>query len=566
MSQSSDVSPEPSGVEVFGPVDLALEAGRVGTWYWDLASDKLRWDRVLERVFDLPPGTSPTSRAAYLAWVHPHDRSAVQAAATGAMASGGTRDMEHRLLLPDGSIRWVSVSSRVVNDEKGTPVAFAGVSVDITDRKLAEERLEFLSRAGQVIGSSLDLQTTFQQVSELAIERLADWCSIDLLDGDTVRLAAIAHRDPAKVSYARRLRERFGVDLSEDQGLPRVLRTGQPEFTPELDEDFIRAALAAIPEFTPAEVEEFVALGLRSALVVPLRTLTGRVLGGLTLVAEEGRRRYTDEDVALALEVAGRAAVAVENAQLYARIEASALTLQRSLLPAALPDVPFAEIAADYHPLNALEVVGGDFYDVFPTVAGRWVAVIGDVAGKGVEAASLTAAARWTLRASLTDDLAPAAALAHLNAHLLRQNWGERYLSVLVCVLEAAPDGLTLRYASGGHPAPLYRRTDSSVEELPTDGQLVGLLPGGVWPEHVVELLSGEALVLYTDGLTDVTARRLAGGDDGHGWYGDTGVAAALSHAPVDATAQRLVEAVVRDVENAGDQRDDRAVLVLRAR
>ena len=104
-------------------------------------------------------------------------------------------------------------------DKSGAPVAMVGVGADITGRKLAEERLQFLVRAGELLGSSLDLDTTLQQLCDLAIERLGDWCSVDLLDSGGVRLVAVSHRDPDKVTYARQLRERFGVNLDDDQGL-----------------------------------------------------------------------------------------------------------------------------------------------------------------------------------------------------------------------------------------------------------------------------------------------------------------------------------------------------------
>jgi GAF domain-containing protein len=127
-------------------------------------------------------------------------------------------------------------------------VRVVGVAADITVRKLAEERLQFLARAGELLGSSLQLDTTLQQLCDLAVERLADWCSVDLVEGDLldgagVRQVAVAHRDPAKVAYAREIRARFGVDMDAPQGLPVVLRTGRPEVMPELSEEFLRPLL-----------------------------------------------------------------------------------------------------------------------------------------------------------------------------------------------------------------------------------------------------------------------------------------------------------------------------------
>lgn len=534
---------------------LALSAGRLGTWRWDLASGSVFWDDALHQVFGISPGEAPGTRQDYLAMVHPEDRAAI--ASLSVTPDGGPKQVEHRLVLPDGSFRWVAVSSLPELSPDGTPVAMVGVTVDITDRKLAEERLEFLSRAGQLLGSSLDLDTTLQQVCDLAIERLADWCSIDMFDHGDVRLAALAHRDPAKMSYARRLRERFPVDLTNDQGLARVLRSGEPEITPDIDEPLIRAALSEIPDFSPLDIEEFVALGLRSSLVVPLRTAAGRIIGGLTLVAEANRRKYDDDDVRLALEVGGRAAVAVENAQLYQRIERSARTLQRSLLPAELPATGIVDIAAQYHPLFDPDMVGGDFYDVFETMGGRWCVVIGDVAGKGVEAAALTAAVRWTARAALNRDLSPAETMRQLNDSLIRQDWGERFVSIFVGVLEPAGSGVAVHFACGGHPPPVLHRPFGETEFLISDGDLVGLFAKSRWLAHSTWLGPGESLVLYTDGFTDTKS------DDV--WFDDFGMLSAVKTAPSNASAALLAAHISAVVKESGEQRDDRALLVLTA-
>jgi len=548
--------PEPA--EVLGPTELALEAGRVGTFHWELASGRLQWDPVSERIFGFAPGTAPRSREDYLALVHPDDRAAVETAGDAVVRLGRMRDFEHRLVLPDGSLRWVAVSSQVIAGADGEAAAFVGVNVDITARKLVEERLEFLSRAGEMLGSSLDPDTTLQQVCRLAIERLADWCAIDLRDGDSVRSAALAHRDPDKVAYARRLRERFPVDLGADQGLARVLRSGEPELLPDIDERFLRAALAEVPEFTPEDVEEFLALGLRSSLVVPLCTPSGAVIGGLTLVAEQGRRRYDDADVTLAMEVARRAAVAVENAQLYERIRRTAQTLQRSLLPSEIPALPFGEVALDYQPLESPQMVGGDFYDVFDTLGGRWCLIIGDVAGKGVDAAALTAAARWALRTIMTRDASAAGAIHQLNDHLLRQSWGERFVSVLAAVAEPADEGVMVHYASGGHPPPVLRRADGTAVSLSGAGPLIGLFPDAPPPRaHSIHLHAGDSLLLYTDGITDTR-----NGDD---WFDVPALCDAVQAAPIGATAHDLLAHVMTSVGRHGRQRDDRALLVFRA-
>ncbi|MDQ1673133.1 MAG: hypothetical protein QOC98_1695, partial [Frankiaceae bacterium] len=462
----------------------------------------------------------------------------------------------HRVILTDGTVRWISGTGRVLLDADGTPTAMVGAAHDITVRKLAEERLEFLARAGALLGSSLDLDTTLQQLCNLAVEQLSDWCSVDLVEADGVRLVAVSHRDPQMVAYARELRERFGVDMDAERGLPVVLRTGRPEVLPEIDETLIRAALAEIPDVSPHDVDQFVALGLRSSMSVPLATSSGQVLGALTLVSAESGRVYGDSDVQLAMEIARRAGVAVEHARLYARAEHAARTLQQSLLPPVLPPLPFADLASYYAPLGRdAELIGGDFYDVFPVSDSAWCLVIGDVSGKGVDAGALTAATRWTFRSAMSRCGEPGSAIRELNESLLQQQWDSRFVTVLAVVAEATADGVLLRYASGGHPAPIVFRGDAATEALPVEGQIVGVLPSVDAPTWETHLAPGDALVLYTDGFTE--ARR------GHELLGEEGLLAALDAVPVGAGADELVKSLVSAVAAFGKQADDMALLVL---
>jgi PAS domain S-box-containing protein len=537
-------------------VALALAAGRLGTWRWEVATGELDWDEPLERVFGLEPGTFPGTFDAYIELLHVDDRAEALAAIERSLTTRAPHYVEHRIVLADSSIRWVSGTGRVVVDEAGEPVAMVGVGADITARKLAEDRLSFLARAGQLLGSSLDLDTTLQQLCDLAVERLSDWCAVDLLEPGGVRLVAVSHRDPGKVAYARELRGRLGVDLDQDRGLPRVLRTGEPEVVPEIDEEFVRAALAEVSEFTAADVERFVALGLRSSIVVPLKGAGGTVLGGLSLVSAESGRVYDEQDVSLACELAGRAGVAVENAQLYARVDHAARTLQQSLLPPDLPDPGFGELAAFYSPLGGADLIGGDFYDVFPVSDGRrWCLVIGDVSGKGVDAAALTAAARWTLRSALAREGSPARAISALNDALLQQDLGGRFVTVCAVLMEPRPDGVAVTYACGGHPPPLLVRRGGEVHVLPADGQIVGVLPGATPSTERAHLTVGDALVLYSDGFTEVQR-------DGE-MFGEAGMVAALRGLPAGSGSEGVVSRLTSAAAAHGPQRDDMALLVL---
>jgi serine phosphatase RsbU (regulator of sigma subunit) len=537
-------------------VALALDAGRLGTWHWEVATGRLDWDEPLERVFAVEPGTFPGTFEAYIDLLHPDDRAATLAAIEQSLSARASHYVEHRVVLADGAVRWISGTGRVVLGEDGEPVAMVGVGADITARKLAEGRLTFLARAGQILGSSLDLETTLQQLCDLAVERLGDWCSVDLVEPGGVRLVAVAHRDPEKVAYARELRQRIGVHLNEDQGLAKVLRTGQVEVMQEIDEDFIRGALAQIEEFTAEDMDRFVALGLRSSVIVPLTGSGGVVLGALTLVTAESGMVFDDQDVALALEVARRAGTAVENAQLYARVEHAARTLQQSLLPPALPDLGFGELAAFYSPLGGADLIGGDFYDVFPVSDGRrWCLVIGDVSGKGVDAAALTAAVRWTLRSALARTGSPGRAILELNDALLQADLGGRFVTVAAVMLTPGDDGVRVDYACGGHPAPLVVRHDGRVEVLTAEGQIVGALPAVEPLAEQAWLAPGDALVLYSDGFTEVR--------QGAEMLGESGLVAALSGLTPGSGGAVIVERLRASAASYGPQRDDMAMLVL---
>ncbi|MFP8962079.1 SpoIIE family protein phosphatase [Streptomyces nanhaiensis] len=193
------------------------------------------------------------------------------------------------------------------------------------------------------------------------------------------------------------------------------------------------------------------------------------------------------------------------------RVQQLATTLQRSLLPPALPGIPGTELAAHYHTASADEV-GGDFYDLFPVSGGRWGLFLGDVSGKGAEAAAVTSLARYSLRAASASDPDPVRVLANLNTVLEHENHGAdpRFCTVVHGLLTPGEHGCGLVLASGGHPPALLLRADGTAEYLHTPGgQLVGVLPNAHFTATTVRLAPGDTLLLYTDGLTEArTGRR----------------------------------------------------------
>ncbi|MFL5604857.1 MAG: ATP-binding protein [Gemmatimonadaceae bacterium] len=185
---------------------------------------------------------------------------------------------------------------------------------DITARKKAEEALHHLDRATELMTSPLDPEERLQDFARLVVPQLADWCAIDIVDEHgRPRQAAVAHVDPAKVDFARELNRRYQPRSDASTGVPNVLRTGQPELYPEISDEMLVAGAIDDEHLRISR-----ALGLRSAMVVPL-TARGRTFGALTLVSAESRRRYTTDDLALASELARRAALAIDNARQHQR-------------------------------------------------------------------------------------------------------------------------------------------------------------------------------------------------------------------------------------------------------
>ena len=265
---------------------------------------------------------------------------------------------------------------------------------DITELKRAEQGQRFLAEAGRVLAGSLDYEETLAAVARLAVPDIADWCAVDaIVDGQFKRLAT-AHADPRKVVEVLEIAERYPPDPASPSGAYGVMRSGRSEVYPEISDELLVSA---------AQDEEHLALlrsiGMTSAMVVPM-IARGSVVGVVSFVSAETGHRFDDADLALAESLASRAATAVENARLYAARSAIARSLQASLLPPTLPDVPGFELAAVYHSASEGTEVGGDFYDVFNTAEDQWYAVVGDVCGKGAEAAAVTAMARYTIRAA----------------------------------------------------------------------------------------------------------------------------------------------------------------------
>jgi serine phosphatase RsbU (regulator of sigma subunit) len=196
----------------------------------------------------------------------------------------------------------------------------------------------------------------------------------------------------------------------------------------------------------------------------------------------------------------------VDNARLYRERSYIARTLQESLLPPHLPELPGLDVAARFRAAGQGFEVGGDFYDLFEASEGRWAVVIGDVCGKGAEAAAITALARYTLRAAAMREENPVGVLDVLNQAILRQRTDRRFCTVLYAYLTPGDGGLGVDFASGGHPLPIVVKANGDAHEVGAPGTVIGIAQDPDLDRESVELRPGDALVLYTDGVTDARA------------------------------------------------------------
>ena len=406
------------------------------------------------------------------------------------------------------------------------------------------ERLTFIAEASEILSGSLDPDATLQKLASIAVPRIADWCAVDLLEGEEIRSVAVAHVDPAKVESVHRLRERYSPDPHSQTGVPNVIRTGEPELYPEIPQEMLEEA---------AEDEEHLRLmrelNLCSAVVVPL-VARGRSLGAITLVTSESGVLFDSEDLAFASDLARHAALAVDNAVRYREQRDAALALQRALLPRSLPDLPGVDFAARYLPAGPGVEAGGDWYDVIDLGGGEIVLVIGDVSGRGIPAASIMGRLRIATRAYALDGHRPGEVVARL--HHLMEDFEEREMATMF-YLHLNPAEERAEYVRAGHPPTLVRRPGGEVVNLLGQGSPpVGILAGPSYAVNPVELEPGSMLFLYTDGLVE---RREAGIDPGIAQ-----LALRLADAPGD--PEGCLEYVIDPLDAEGVD-DDVAVLAV---
>lgn len=561
---------------------LALDAAGLGTWRWDTNTGEVSWDERMEALFGFEPGGFDGTFDAYQAALHPEDRGQVLAAVKQAVETRSRYAVEHRVRLADGSDRWIHGAGMVTVDPEGTVNGAIGCSMDITDRirarlaaedaarsaaaaadaeRVTRERFEFLSAINGALADAENRAEIMTAVTRAAVPHLGDWCSIYVLTpgGGPRPEVETFHIDPDMVDYARGLTERFPYDPQAPTGMAAVIRTGQPEFYPNITAEIIDDALDRFGDDDADELRKVLArLALRSAISVPL-IKRGRVVGGLSFANTTARRTFTDDDLALAEVVAGRVASSLENRRLSEEQREIASTLQAGLLPQQLPDISGIDVAMRYWAAGEASEVGGDFYDLFEIGDRAWAAVIGDVCGTGPAAAAVTALARHSIRQAAWHGDDAVTILQWLN-HAMRDAYPSEasFLTTTFVRITPTSAGFDFEVTNAGHPPPVVVRADGSGEMAGEYGGLVGVFDKVTARPVTVHAAAGDTLVLYTDGLTDVPPPHLLDGQQTL----DLMVSCCGGRAGATTVADRL-ESGIAERLRLHDRPDDIALLVL---
>jgi serine phosphatase RsbU (regulator of sigma subunit) len=412
-------------------------------------------------------------------------------------------------------------------------------------------RLKFLIDATASFDTSLDPAEALLNLARAAVPELAELCVIDLLhrSGTTVSSTVAAALDPQVAEGVERMRRQVPLDLKGSHPVARALASGAPVVIDDLTDESVLAEAAESDEH-----ERFMrSAGYRSAAVFPM-IARGRTHGAISFLHLRSEARYSRGVLDVLEDLSGRAAMAFDNAQMYAERTHVAQTLRRSLMPSVLPAIAGLELASFFRPLGAGSEVGGDFYDAFGDEHSCWL-VVGDVCGKGAEAAALTGFLRHTTVAYAREATSPAAVLERVNRVMLDQDFDGRFATAILVNMRIAGGKVAVTAASAGHPAALLARGDGTTAQFGKRGSLLGVFADPVIEEVSAVLQAGDSLALYTDGLMEAHApARMV--------TPEQMIAQLQRRAPTD--AQEAIDALLSLVELDEDVRDDIAILSAR--
>ncbi len=431
-------------------------------------------------------------------------------------------------------------------DAQGKPIGIATVSRDRRERERVDDGLRLLSRTGAATLDSLDANATLRAIARAVVGEFAAICVIDVLDAEGKwERVALAHRDV----HRERILEatRHMSQPVPEHPIARALHEGRSSVVT------VDAGWVSRVERTPERIDATRSLAVRSIITVPVITPNGKILGALTCVrdAADPRDDYREGDLGFVEEVGRRAGAAIANAQLYERERRIAVELQAASLPAALPRVPGLDLDADYRPGSDEATIGGDWYDAFVLDDGRVAITVGDVLGHGLHAAVTMTKLRQAMQSAAMVDPDPNVML-DVADKTLRLVDRDGYATALAAIYDGTAQ--TITFASAGHAGPAVRTADGRVEDFHSEGQMLGLRPGGEGATNVVPAVPGVVMVFYTDGLTEATRDTDEGQRRLHEALGRDDVA----------HGERPARTIVQQVLGTTQASDDIAVLVAR--
>jgi PAS domain S-box-containing protein len=480
--------------------------------------------------------------------VHPEDALRLKAERDRTLRTGEPFEDECRYRGKDGKYRWFLFRSIPLRDQSGVITSWLGTATDIDKQKRAEAQQAFFALASDVLGSTLDVTTTLERIARLAIASLGTWCQIDIPDTrGALRATVVAHQDPHKEKLLEQIAGHRVYNDAAQLGPPAVFRTLKPQLLQHVDDE---AVSYVIPDARHRELYRDV--GYTSGLMVPLR-IRDRVLGVLGIASDDPSRLYTEFDITTALELGRRGAIALENAQSFAREHRVATTLQRALLPASLPQTDKVQFASAYSAAASQqgEAVGGDWYDAFPVEGGRIAVSMGDVAGHGVDAAVTMGVVRQAIRAAALEMHAPKDVLSRANRVVMLEH---AHPMITAAFGLYNPHTRELTYSLAGHPPPVVLHADGTIDALNGSGPPMGDAFDEVLLEQQrVALPEGTTVILFTDGLIEYARDVIAAERRLHA------VLAARAFLRSENPAQAIIDGVLD-----APQQDDIAVLVLR--
>jgi len=518
------------------------------------------------QLIGAPPGYA-TGRA-LTAFVDLPSRAAVTSQLAAAARTGTTRQVECRLLGPDGPADAI-LTADVITMQDGarllvvtalSPAAAGPIPKGVKAPKEAKgsdgliramtRRMDMVTAVTRLLldNSTFSEAVTLQRCARLLAGDIATWVIVDMERAELLRRQfVIGPQDQGSQELARKVR---ALDPPPGSAPGQVHSAGASVVQAHADD---AGVLGLAPDGTPL----LMLLGAASLLSVPI-TDGATSYGALTLTRTADEERFEIADLGLAEELGRHLGVAIRVDRMFRHRSAVAEALQSSLLPASLPEVPRLDLSAAYQPASEGLEVSGDFYDVFP-VQGGWAITVGDVCGKGQEAAAMTAAARHAIRVLAHWDPDPADVLARVNEVMLAGDYEDRFVTAKLAYLRWAGDRLRVTLASAGHPGPALVRPDGRVDVLSGGGLPLGLFPDA--DPHVEELELGQddLLFFYSDGVTEARSPDMR--------YFEDSLAdelAGLAGRSADETA-RMVQSLVRSFSQ-DELRDDMTILVAKVK